>query len=57
MGYKMNKTDIDWSAIKTNKKLDDKTIVWLKSRIWEKIDNKAKAEIIEVAKSDIYEYS
>ena len=32
---------------------DDKTIAWLKKRIWETIDNKAKAEIIEIAKNDI----
>jgi hypothetical protein len=32
---------------------DDKTIAWLKSRIWEKLDNKAKAEILEIAKNDI----
>lgn len=32
---------------------DDKTIAWLKNRIWEKLDNKAKAEILEIAKSDI----
>lgn len=32
---------------------DDKTIAWLKKRIWEKLDNKAKAEILEIAKSDI----
>ena len=33
--------------------LDDKTVAWLKSRIWEKLDNKAKAEILEIAKHDI----
>ena len=32
---------------------DDKTIAWLKRRAWEKIDDKAKAEIIEIAKNDI----
>ena len=32
---------------------DDKTIAWLKSRIWEKIDSKAQAEILEIAKNDI----
>ncbi len=33
--------------------LDDKTIARLKSRIWENLDNKEKAEMIEVAKNDI----
>ncbi|MCL2530587.1 MAG: ADP-ribosyltransferase [Oscillospiraceae bacterium] len=33
--------------------LDDKTIAWLKSRIWEELDDKAKAEILEIAKQDI----
>lgn len=32
---------------------DDKTIAWLKGRIWEKLDNQAKAEILEIAKRDI----
>lgn len=32
---------------------DDRTIGWLKSRIWERLDDKAKAEIIEIAKNDI----
>ncbi|MDR1704365.1 MAG: hypothetical protein LBS19_06730 [Clostridiales bacterium] len=33
--------------------LNDKTIAWLKSRIWDDLDNKAKAEIIQIAKNDI----
>jgi len=32
---------------------DDKTIAWLKNRIWEPIDDKAKLEILETAKKDI----
>ena len=33
--------------------LDDKIIAWLKSRAWEKLDDKAKAEILQIAKRDI----
>jgi len=32
---------------------DDKTIAWLKSRCWEKLDEKARAEIYETAKNDV----
>lgn len=32
---------------------DDKTIAWLKGRIWENIDDEARAEILEIAKNDI----
>ncbi|MGI6239124.1 MAG: hypothetical protein ACOYI5_05795 [Christensenellales bacterium] len=33
--------------------LDDKTIARLKKRIWEKLDDRAKSEILEIAKADI----
>lgn len=32
---------------------DDKTLGWLKSRIWERIDDTAKVEILEIAKNDV----
>ena len=32
---------------------DDKTVAWLKGRIWEEINEEAKTEILRIAKNDI----